>query len=1773
MVFLCFKKFNHINNKMKSKITQLTMIMLLLMLPQLSKAVTVTDTALATNVQTCLKPEIVRLQFSISGTGTTGSYLEVKLPTGFTWEGLAYFTVVSGGANSATYAGLQSNGRHRITFANSTASSVLRMGFRQKATCGSGSSSFTALDSLFFYEGTGSMNLSATNSFNGNAPDLSLTGVSNSPSPANVGATVTRVMTITNGGLGATSNIIAVDAFSSGALGFVTGSGRINPSGVNYTIPNGQITVKADSFIFRLTATQIQQIGDGDTLFENGESFVLRYQIVPQNCGVGFSISSNLLVKWGCNNNFCQTTSAIAGLGISAPASPNLVFSRIQQALKCYGNLQQDTAIYRNTGGPATNVNISTYQGYPGVGYSPTGLRNIDTSALRYKIGRNGSWVKPSAFSNIATTGSAFGCGATIARVNFIVPVLAAGDTLYVLTTSTTCNVDFVANRGCTQSTYSAPRMPVIDQNLTYRDGCNSITFTSTLNTIRDYGLWDAQTTNNTPGSITGGTTSTFKYTFNQSGHSPASVRQKMRITFTPPAGFTIDNSSGSGVIVKIGATTYNPSSYNSGTNEYFFNGVPASSQGGAVMEVKVAAPACGSCAAGYLDFNWESAYQLDSSLGCNYNKNNCNTARFYYNCPPCCPLGIVKLDSFKSMRKNYGLPDNNNDGQPDGSGIIDMSKVDTKNTANADTAIITWYGIVNAATSGPHTQFPYVFASFYTPSSFFTNYTNLGATVYVDRASLPDTSWTVGNGTRSGADTLRFNLSYSRPYKDGDKIRLELLLRNSIGYANGYASNSWSLTPAMYGSQLANPVSADTSVRRTCGAGLDYLGVKIARTVINPQNPTAQFVGCNQVVLLPIVYQTYENSTANTQNMWEYEYKPLTYPKQYKWLPPIGYSVDSVRAQFRYHTTTSSSATVNLGTIPHTISNDTLIVNVGSRFTPDGGSLLPGDDGYTFDLFVHTKSSCQVSNLITLNGRFASGTLGGVVSTLTNIAPTYTISGPSHHIMRSTLPQLLINSSNPTQNVYTNIVQWPLAVREAAGIASPLTWVSFVSNSGLVQVDSLKLGSTVILADANGFFRLGNLNNTTNNYTVFARHTVCGTDSIQVYYGFSCSAYPSVPFNTTICSYSPINLRLATQPSAIQTAITALASTPSDPSNASSTAYSLSTVNMCQSFPVEIEIQSTQASNIFNVKEILNLPIGLNGNTALDYVSDSGYIEYPIGSTPRRFSSAANTAILAEISTGKITLDLNQIDPDSFSTSKGLKGTALGTNATRRVILRLKMRPNCDLISGDQWTATQRALSACGAGAIGDNTPVSGFVLNVSGVSRPYLADVVITSGRVEGCGGTAPVRIRLEKVGASSPTPTDSLTLRIPKSVKSGTITCNGAFCPSGTVTPVETIIGNFKYLKWQYPSTAGNGGDTLLYTYSMSADDKASCATGEQVKVDVLQKITITCGAGTCPNATVSLGGSQRPFDVVKANLIFDAYSSTYVYPSFYKYVFGGNVLNTSTYVAAGTGVTLKTFMDVNNNLTYEKGIDALVKTTVLGSSIPTSGSVSFMDSFENNLYPPSPSLPMYTVIDTGDASANCFCGGVVQSAFNQALPIEFLSVKATNLNNLNGKVQWVTNADKFTLRFDIYRRTENEATFTKIGYVMAQNGLNQQAQYVYYDPISSLSEGRIYYQIEAVSLNNINKLSQVVSIQKTGLITDNSLFSISPNPSTNHVKITLSEGLINGEVTITDLNGKVVYQSKFNGVETAIKTSEYTAGVYTVRIKSSESIETQKLSIIK
>ncbi|MEM7039666.1 MAG: hypothetical protein AAF570_22015, partial [Bacteroidota bacterium] len=70
--------------------------------------------------------------------------------------------------------------------------------------------------------------------------------------------------------------------------------------------------------------------------------------------------------------------------------------------------------------------------------------------------------------------------------------------------------------------------------------------------------------------------------------------------------------------------------------------------------------------------------------------------------CPAQCADGGMVFTGFESIRENYGLPDNNDDGLPDGSGSINMSQVRTKYLMLRDTLYTQFQGFIDTTTANP---------------------------------------------------------------------------------------------------------------------------------------------------------------------------------------------------------------------------------------------------------------------------------------------------------------------------------------------------------------------------------------------------------------------------------------------------------------------------------------------------------------------------------------------------------------------------------------------------------------------------------------------------------------------------------------------------------------------------------------------------------------------------------------------------------------------------------------------------------------------------------------------------------------------------------------------------------------------------------------------------------------------------------------------------------------------------------------------------------------
>ncbi len=91
----------------------------------------------------------------------------------------------------------------------------------------------------------------------------------------------------------------------------------------------------------------------------------------------------------------------------------------------------------------------------------------------------------------------------------------------------------------------------------------------------------------------------------------------------------------------------------------------------------------------------------------------------------------------------------------------------------------------------------------------------------------------------------------------------------------------------------------------------------------------------------------------------------------------------------------------------------------------------------------------------------------------------------------------------------------------------------------------------------------------------------------------------------------------------------------------------------------------------------------------------------------------------------------------------------------------------------------------------------------------------------------------------------------------------------------------------------------------------------------------------------------------------------------------------------------------------------------------------------------------------------------------------------------------------------------------------------------------------------------------------SISITSTILANELFngksfSISPNPADKSINVTNTENISISEITITDLNGRIVKTEKVNNISNVeINVSDLTTGMYLMKINSEKGIITKKI----
>lgn len=1745
------------------------------------------DSVGSSNLQKCLFSGPSTIRFTVLAANASGSTITVKIPQGIE---IASVNSVFLNGSSVSYSVFITGGNRLVYItlgAALTIGDAVLVNLNRRAYCGANNSSSLA-DTVEF-NGTGSTGSAISNNYNILFPSFSISNVGNNPNPVVVGSTNTRKFTITNSGFGSINRFFASDDFLNNAININSGSFRINPSGVNYSVPVSQITNNADSVRVLFSATQIQQIGDGDTLFENGESFELSYSFTVANCGASNLISSTISSWWGCSNSVCQRASLNSDFTVPNTV-PNIIWNiHANRINACWNNYDTiDVVFWNNSSNLATQVEYSIANGSD-LNHLPSGnygVSRIDTSKILFKRGNLGVWVKPT-FSNYEahTAYATWNTGITGAhRVDIGVGNLAGGDTIYMrIPYYKPCPANGGANGlnpGC--NGYSQYYWGNYKGTVNYKNACATIQYT----------------TNNTSRWING--RYSFLYMANQALVAPTDVDSGQIFTVDLQENYGVRNISSTAhrhfflrkikVPNGIRYTGSNPWIFNSNRDTLRWDSLKKTIS---IKFSNTAQPALRLSLLADCNFGGGGLGQFEDQLlllpanACG--PINCDTVLFSnicyrtirVHCFNPCPRGGYYPKSLKLNRISYGAPDNNNDRLPDASGSINLSLIDRKRLMAGDTMEIESAGKIRRGSSSPSSPFIYGYGTLVFPSGTGNWYNGVRAVVMIKDTNNAGSSntYTIGNlpltktNLTGNASLLRLNFSRSQltagglpstyEFGENDSLNIKFIVALGSNTPNGLDILPYGFTDSIYISHLPSP-SNDTAKYSCDNYSGTYNLVGSYRFASQDGSGGIQVAGCNGGLFRFRTYLRHAHYYPYGLT-FPYEYRPIQYPDTFFFDLPAGLAIS--RTQIRwYH---------SAGTFMDTI---TLTRRSGNRYfyairqliNGFGGTRHVSDEGDICDLEVTLISTCERTNtsLPAVNyGQYWS-TARPQVTNWGNPQQFFTTNG-SGAISFPIIDAVNIGAS--VQQLNNKTVSWDFRIQNnASSENSAFNWFKIRPRS--IIVDSIQdLSNSSILTPISGVYRIGSLNAGANkSYRLFGRSTSCITDSITLSVGWDCRGNPTASAAYP-CNVDSINLILQTASSAIQTQITPLAVTPSNPANGSSAHFGQSKIDMCTSFPVEIEVQNTQSASVFDVQTIVNLPTsGLN--VGLDYVSDSGYIEYPIGSTPRPFSATANAVILSQVSSGYININLNQIDSANFSSIQGLPGTGTSSNSNnRRVKLRFKLRANCNLRSGSELTITQSAKTPCGTSAIGNNNVISAYQLDINGVtSVPYIAEVRMKSPLV-GCGGDS-ATFKIIKIGNSIVNSGDSVRLFIPSLLGNSAIRCIGSNCPSNFPSFVTNPAIGGRELTLKIPSGLSNL-DSLVFRTKLNTPNPNGCGVNLRLGCDVTRQLVIYCPTlGTnCPDAKQSLGNNNKFISVSKPDLNIIGFTGGYItgLPVQWKYYGGGTITNNGASVNIGDTTRIYYIFDINNNNTYEPNTDSLVYSKIYTNVISGGGNLVFRDTFVYGKLAPSLTRAMFAAIVSSSGSGNCNCASTSYSGSVLGLNSQTVKMNVTVKQcKANLEIVLPQTPSNSNIIYELFETLPNQQK-NKIGTYLPHQFFNNILRIA----VEQQNEDKIVYELIEKNIQ-LNTTQSIIKKAVYSTCSLSQLITVQPNPAQNDFVIKFHS--YNREENIAcqvySIHGKKVFSlSNCNSGELRIATHSWDNGIYLININRNGQVITQKLVI--
>ena len=1273
---------------------------------------------------------------------------------------------------------------------------------------------------------------------------LVITEVNSTFMSGSQGDVLTREITITNTRPGAVEGFVFTD----------THQGGIDISGM----PGTDVSPGGNIFQLDISGADFTAIGDGDELLELNESITITESILITDCGVDVpSTVSDLNVAWGCGGEICQEVSKNAIITLSlSDKEPLLIWEPITNYAECYCGpdaYRQGMKITNVGSGGAENVvfylnRLSAVSG-------SIEVESIEVDSVGTLLD-----IVPAVFGTSSLFSPCTGTDNDLtSNFTLTIPYLGAAQVVTIFWDvyfcDQTCNqpeVDWEYRwsyfKECPPSPYVEhsdfiyvhdggvfmESQVVGDYMLAVQDGDTvevdyELTYDS-LTLLNDELVLEFV--------LPCGATWADSNALILDGHAPVSIEEEMdsisttfSATYQLPLPDNIANTSFA-IVFNCGDLCFE--------QDVCKDSLITSCT--LLPCVTIPPPAFG------IDIKATVNKCTDYPLGCNI--QTCAVLTFPYICEidSVClnePPGYAIFD-FAAARSNYGLPDNDDDRLPDGTGQIDLSQVRTDRLIAGDTVQVYMEGKVVMDEVGATLPLGEI-------NVRFTGGSMLNANV---GAMIKD-----GTGISEEESKVRIFDSSANIYFDCNAPDVEVEGDfNLVVY--GYDISAMALgscVPASFEFAAGDSIIFEgkyklrynmlreidpTPMSATLTVAPEILVFDADTSQYNPINCSCASqtfeVSAYEYALLPGIFglplcdssQFIGGSLLRLElsegNFFPYEHRNLLFADD--WRMDLPDEITLCNAKMTFLNLQGGNVVLSNEQLDWVVENDEYVFDIGQYQDP------PLDEGFSILFQYIFKTECDVAGsrplTITSNWDFL------------NSMPEE--EDPLELVVDANALQALTPKLN-LQAFFFNITSFnnqlemdfflgnePTKIAGQSSAEAPNTWLYITSQSGLVTDFQLVDPTTGdVFTPVNGVYQLGDFPIDTVAFRLLATNNSCETETFTIHYGWNCDPFTSQV--QTACYRRSQEFTLTSPPGEIDFTV-------ESPSGC---------YDLCETIPpYTLEIFNGELGAVYDLLVQAQLPQGQI------IVPGSSQVEYPTGSG--NFFPIADPTL--------INSTLAQWDLSAFdSLTNGLPG--ISSAPAHSITLVFETTTECGFIADAFTLFTIAGEQNCGVPS--NSVAKPGDPICINGVSTPYSTNIDVETETPFGCADEMTFEFSMT---ASQTLPIGACAIvTLPQGVSLVSNSCSSACQGNFNCTPI--IDGNT--YTWQLPEGVPSS-QIVCFSFTTSGWSNLGCEEGLVIFRTANETQALCASTGEMCSAKASTGSLLFPYDIQRPEYELDNFT---------------------------------------------------------------------------------------------------------------------------------------------------------------------------------------------------------------------------------------------------------------------------------------------------------